>query len=154
MPHVAACVHARIKTPVICSNQQAVHGDLQGGSGVSAPEMQQMAPGQVPHVAASVHDSVNTVGSSAINKAIQQAQAQAQAHGVESQVTHLACMKHTVSSTPHPPALAGNVKWRMHGAAIIYTAACLKQDTGTCVSAAFMSLSKCTAAQQRVHDSY
>ena len=44
---------------------------------------------QVPNVAASVHDSVNTVGSAAISKAIQQAQAQAQAHGMGSQVKPL-----------------------------------------------------------------
>ena len=53
----------------------------QGGSGVYPQEA------QVPPVAASVHDSVNTVGSVAINKAIQAAQAQAQAQGMESQVT-------------------------------------------------------------------
>jgi len=100
--------------------------------------MQQMAPSQVHHAAASVHDSVNTVGSAAINKAIQQAQAQAQAHGVESQVTLLACLKYIVSLTPHAPALARVVR-QMHVAAIILYAACLKQDTGTCVSAAFVS---------------
>ena len=50
----------------------------QGGSGVYPQEV------QVPPVAASLHDSVNTVGSVAINKAIQGAQAQAQ--GMESQV--------------------------------------------------------------------
>ena len=54
---------------------------VQGGSGVPPQEA------QVPPVAASVHDSVNTVGSAAINKAIQAAQAQAQAQGMESQVT-------------------------------------------------------------------
>ena len=53
----------------------------QGGFGVYPQEA------QVPPVAASVHDSVNTVGSVAINKAIQAAQAQAQAQGMESQVT-------------------------------------------------------------------
>ena len=60
-------------------------GVSQGASGVSGLE-HQAASMQVPNVAASVHDSVNTVGSAAISKAIQQAQAQAQAHGMGSQV--------------------------------------------------------------------
>ena len=63
---------------------------LQGASGTSAPD-QVVGSMQMPSMAASVHDSVNTVGSAAMSKAILQAQAQAQAYGMGSQVFILAC---------------------------------------------------------------
>ena len=83
----------------------------QGASGVSAQE-HQAASSQLPSMAASVHDSVNTVGTAAISKAIQQAQAQAQAHGMGSQVKllpfkyHYAC---TLHQHLHVSRLEGNI---------------------------------------------
>ena len=67
-----------------------MRGVSQGASGVSVPETP-MGSMPLPNMASSLHDSVNTVGSAAISKAIQQAQAQAQAHGMGSQVSLLAC---------------------------------------------------------------